>query len=225
MAGINTLVFDVNETLLDLAALDDHFERVFGSDAPRREWFGLVLRNSLTLTVLDEYRDFATVATASLTMVADTHGVSLGAADGAAVVTAMANLPPHPDVPAALARLRSAGFQLAALTNSPPEVAAAQLRNAGLAPLFKEILSVHQAGRLKPHPAGYEHAARALGIALSKMMLVAAHDWDVAGAMKVGMTGALVTRPGVANNPLFPAPTLVAPDMTAMATAVLDYAG
>ena len=225
MAGIHTLVFDVNETLLDLAALDEHFDRVFGSHASCKEWFGLVLRNSLALTVLGDYRDFATVAASSFTMVADAHGVSISAADSAAVATAMASLPPHPDVPAALARLRSAGFQLAALTNSPPEVGVAQLRNAGLAPLFKEILSVHQAGRLKPHPAGYQHASRALGIPLADMMLVAAHDWDVAGAMAVGMAGALLTRPGVALNPLFPPPNLVAPDMTAMATAIIDYAG
>jgi hypothetical protein len=32
-------VFDVNETLLDLAALDPHFERAFGDPGAREAWF------------------------------------------------------------------------------------------------------------------------------------------------------------------------------------------
>jgi 2-haloacid dehalogenase len=33
------LVFDVNETLLDVAALDPLFERLFGDSRARVEWF------------------------------------------------------------------------------------------------------------------------------------------------------------------------------------------
>lgn len=33
-------VFDVNETLLDMAALDPHFERLFGDATARGRWFG-----------------------------------------------------------------------------------------------------------------------------------------------------------------------------------------
>jgi len=37
-------VFDVNETLLDLSALDPRFERVFGDASVRREWFMQMLQ-------------------------------------------------------------------------------------------------------------------------------------------------------------------------------------
>ena len=33
-------VFNVNETLLELGALDPHFERIFGDGGVRRAWFG-----------------------------------------------------------------------------------------------------------------------------------------------------------------------------------------
>ena len=56
-----TVVFDVNETLLDLAALDEHFERIFGDAAVRSRWFALVLRNAMTLTITGDYADFVTV--------------------------------------------------------------------------------------------------------------------------------------------------------------------
>jgi 2-haloacid dehalogenase len=38
------IAFDVNETLLDLRALDDPFERVFGTAALRPQWFAPMLQ-------------------------------------------------------------------------------------------------------------------------------------------------------------------------------------
>ncbi len=220
---ITTLVFDVNETMLDLAALDKQFERILGDPSLRRDWFALVLRNALTLNILGRYHDFATVAGTSLEMVATARGIEITAEDRASVSAAMINLPPHPDVPASLERLGKAGFELVALTNSPPEVATAQLSNSGLKPSFDHILSVDAAQRLKPDPEVYRRAAAAIEVPLERMMMVAAHDWDIAGAMAVGMAGGYVTRPGMAVNPLFAEPTLVAPTMDAMADEIIEH--
>ena len=65
------LAFDVNETLLDLRALDPHFERIFGEAAVRERWFGLVLRTAMSLTITGAYHDFVTVGGGSLQMVAE----------------------------------------------------------------------------------------------------------------------------------------------------------
>ncbi len=59
-------VFDVNETLLDLGALDPHFERIFGDAGVRRAWFGQVLQSALVATVTDAYSDFGQVGAAAL---------------------------------------------------------------------------------------------------------------------------------------------------------------
>jgi hypothetical protein len=48
-------VFDVNETLLDLAALDPHFERAFGDADVRRAWFLQLLQSALVATVTGAY--------------------------------------------------------------------------------------------------------------------------------------------------------------------------
>lgn len=218
---ITTAVFDVNETMLDLSDLDPHFARVFGSDDVRGEWFSLVLRNALTLTIVGEYRDFGSVAGASLEMIAAVHGVELGEPDRAAVVATMRSLAPHPDVAPSLERLRSSGLQLVALTNSPPDIAEQQLINADLARYFDHMLSVHPTGKFKPHPDVYRHAANQVGEALHRMMMIAAHDWDIAGAMAVGMAGAYVTRQGMTLNPLFQQPTLTADTMDAIVGAIL----
>ncbi|MDQ3655068.1 MAG: haloacid dehalogenase type II, partial [Chloroflexota bacterium] len=40
------IVFDVNETLLDVGALDPLFVRMFGDATVRREWFGQMLQSA-----------------------------------------------------------------------------------------------------------------------------------------------------------------------------------
>lgn len=219
MAG--TLVFDVNDTLLDLRALDPHFERIFGDATVRKHWFGLVLRNAMTLTITGDYSDFVSVGGASLQMIADQHRVVLTEGDRAAISTTMTDMPPHRDVAPALERLHEAGIRMAALTNSPRDAAVSQLGNAGIAPLFDSIMSVEDAGRFKPAAEVYEMAANRLEIPTSEMTMVAAHDWDIAGAMRAGCTGAYVLRPGMVLNPLYPAPDIVGDDLLAVAEEIL----
>jgi 2-haloacid dehalogenase len=125
-------VFDVNETLLDLSALDPHFARVFGDAAAREAWFSQLLQSALVATVTDAYADFSTIARAALEMTAARRGVPLSDQDRQDILGSMRQLPPHPEVRESLERLRAAGLRLAALTNSPPQVAEAQLTNAGL---------------------------------------------------------------------------------------------
>ena len=216
------LVFDVNETLLDLRVLDPVFERAFGDAGVRRQWFGLVLRNAMTLTLVGEHRDFVEVGGASLEMVADQHQVTLSTSDRDSIRHAMASLPPHGDVLPNLRRLHEAGFRMAALTNSPPYAATQQLESAGIAPMLERIMTVESVGKFKPAREVYAMAATTLGVATQEMRMVAAHDWDIAGAMQAGCAGAYLLRPGMVLNPLHPAPDIVEPDMTLLTDRILS---
>src|SRR2546427_1141072 len=134
------LVFDVNETLLDLRALDPHFQRVFGDAKVRVEWFGQMLQSAFLTTITGPYVDFGSHFKAALAMTAERHGMRVSPDDEQAILGEVRKLPPHPEVRASLERLRGSGFRLAALTNSAPAVGEAQLRNAGLADLFEKAL-------------------------------------------------------------------------------------
>jgi 2-haloacid dehalogenase len=74
-------VFDVNETLLDLGALDPHFERAFGDAAVRRAWFSQLLQSAFLATITGAYSDFGTIGGAALEMVAERQGVDLSDED------------------------------------------------------------------------------------------------------------------------------------------------
>lgn len=215
------IVFDVNETLLDLAALDPHFTRMFGDPALRREWFSQVLQCALVSTLTGHYHDFTRVGAAALHMLAGRYGVSLTAADSNAIAATMRHLPPHPEVPAALATLSSGGRRLAALTNSPPSVMSEQLAHAGLAVFFERQLSVERVHRLKPALEIYHNTARELGVKPPAMMMVSAHGWDLAGAISAGCATAFVARAGQVLDPLYPAPQIIGADLREVADQIL----
>ncbi len=215
------IVFDVNETLLDLGALKPQFERVFGDGEVLREWFGQVLQSALLTAVAGPYSDFGKVGRAALEMVAARRDVALTDADARAVLAGMRTLPPHRDAVPALRRLKEEGFRVAALTNSPPAVAEAQLTNSGIAPLLDRILSVDAVRRLKPAAEVYRHAADSFGVAPADLRMVAAHSWDVAGAMRAGCRAAFVARPGMVLDPLFDPPDIVGPDLGVVADRIV----
>ena len=214
-------VFDVNETLLDLGALDPQFERVFGDASARQAWFGQFLTSWLTAMVTGVYEEFGTIGGAALEMVAERQGVNVSDEDKQQILGGMQNLPPHPEVRESLERLRDAGIRLAALTNSTQQVADAQIDNSGLRDYFERVLSADTVKRLKPAPEPYQMAAERLGVEIGQVRLVAAHAWDVAGAMRTGCAAAFVARPGMVLNPLFERPDLVGSDLREVADGIL----
>ena len=215
-------VFDVNETLLDLGALDPHFERAFGNASVRRAWFMQVLQSALVATVTGAYSDFGTIGGAALEMVAEREGVDLSGEEKQKILGGMRELPPHPEVAESLDRLREAGLRLATLTNSTKQVAEAQMENSGIGDYFEQILSADDVKRLKPAPEPYRMAAGSLGVGLEGIRLVAAHAWDVAGAMRAGCAAAFVARPGMVLDPLVERPDVIGVDLREVAESILE---
>jgi 2-haloacid dehalogenase len=218
-------VFDVNETLLDLAGLDPLFEQVFGDAGMRRVWFAQMIQSALVATVTGAYRPFGQIGLAALAMTAEQAGVELRDPHRDAIAAGMRQLPAHPEVPAALARLQRAGLRLAALTNSTEEVARAQLEHAGIIGGFEQVLSADTVGRLKPAPEPYRLAAERLGVPVGQVRLVAAHSWDLAGAARAGCATAFVARPGKVLDPLVEAPDVIGADLAEVADRIIATDG
>lgn len=219
------IVFDVNETLLDLKALDPHFERVFGSASVRTSWFATVLRNSLVSTITGLYDDFGKISGASLDMTAKQHNINLSDEDRTTIMSTIRSLPPHPDIVPGLEKLKSAGFQLFTLTNSPPLVVEAQLQNANLTDYFEKSFSVDAVKLFKPAAEVYKMTAKDLGVPTEQIRLVAAHDWDVVGAINAGCAAAFIARPGKVLNPLLPKPDIVGNDLVDVAEKIIQAGG
>lgn len=216
------IVFDVIETLLDLAALDEHFERVFRDAAARQQWFAQMLQSAFVATITNAYADFGSVGRAALDMVAARRQIALSDQQRQQILGAVRALPPHPDVKDGLELLRSAGLRLVTLTNSTATTAEAQLNYTGLRGYFDQVFSVDEIKRFKPAAEAYQMVAGRLGMAKDRMRMVAAHDWDVTGALRAGLKAAFVARSGQVLNPLGGQPDIVGRDLREIASRIIE---
>ena len=214
------LVFDVNETMLDINALTPDFARAFADGQVLREWFSTLLLYSNVASLAGPYSDFGTIAGAALDMVAAGRGRQLSPEDRDRILSGTRSLPAHPDVRPGLERLRKDGFHLVTLTNSAPAAVEQQLKNAGLTDLFERSFSVDAVKRFKPAAEPYRYVAKEMGIAVGDLRMVAAHAWDVVGALQAGCVAAFVARPGKVLYPLGPKPDIIGPDFHAVAEQI-----
>lgn len=217
-----TIVFDLNGTLLDLSALDREFRRVFGDAQVRKDWFKQLTELFLTATVIDEYKNFEVLSDAALEMVAKQRNVDLAAKDRAEIQAASLTIPPFPDVRRGLEKLKDAGLPLAILTNSTLKSAEARLKHAGLDDYFTTVLSADAVECYKPGADAYQYAAKKLDVDLDDIRLVAAHAWDIAGAMKAGCKAAFIARPEQELNPKGSEPDITGPDLLYVAEKIID---
>jgi len=63
--------------------------------------------------------------------------------------------------------------------------------------------------------------AKELNVRTSDLRMVAAHAWDIIGAMQAGCAAAFVARPGKVLNPLLDEPDIVCPDLLAVAEQIM----
>lgn len=215
------LVFDVNETLLDLSPLDGVFDRIFDTPSLRTVWFQRMLHWSTVTTLTGQFMDFGTLAGHCLTQLADQQRIDLSESQRQRVFDTIATLAPHAEVRAALQRLADAGFSLTALTNSGQSTVDTQFDNAGLTGLFDHVLSVDSARCYKPHPDAYAVASRQLGTDPKHLRLIACHDWDVTGALRAGLQAAFVARPGATLNPAGDTPDIIGDDLAEVAEHIV----
>jgi 2-haloacid dehalogenase len=216
------IVFDVNETLLDLETLRPTFDRIFDDPAAMRLRFANLITYSEALTLAGVYVPFTDIGGAVLRMLAATRGISISDADGAELTDRFASMPPHPEVPAALQRLRHHGFRLFTLTDNTLEISGRQLKEAGVIDLFERRFSVDETvHRHKPAPEAYESVAGALDLDPGDICLIACHVWDTIGALAAGWQAGLILREGNAPLDAGPHPNYIGDDLDAIADQLI----
>ncbi|CAA6695464.1 MULTISPECIES: haloacid dehalogenase type II [unclassified Lentimonas] len=213
------IVFDVNETLLDLTPLKVSVGKALGGREDLLPlWFSTMLHYSLVETLSGSYHGFGEIGSAALRMLAEKHGIELSGEDAtASIIPALQSLPPHADVVAGLKALAAQGVQLVTLSNSSSDETSAALRNAGLIDLLENSYSVESVRKYKPHPDVYNGVLSDLGVQPHEVLMVAAHAWDLVGAKNVGLQTAFVQRPGAVPYPLAQQPDHLVEDLLQLA--------
>jgi 2-haloacid dehalogenase len=209
MAKLPLIVFDVNETLLDLETMEPTFERIFGEKNAMRFWFANFIMYSTALTVAGCYVPFTDIGGAVMKMMADTHRIKISDSDRKELTDKFSTMPPHAEVPGALRKLRAADFRLFTLTDNLLEVQTRQLTNGGIVDLFERRFSADGVKHHKPSRQAYGYVEKELGAKPSDFCLIACHTWDTLGAVAAGWEAALIKRPGNDVLGIGPQPTIV----------------
>jgi 2-haloacid dehalogenase len=196
---IDAIVFDVLGTLVDEPAGLRAGIRAFApklDDPGGEELLSLWQRHIETeqRRILDG--DRAYVPTDVLDLEAARVVADAAEVDDPAAVTALSlsgrRLPPWPDTVAGLARLAER-FPLIGLSNASRTSLLGINAHAGLR--WHQALSAEDARTYKPDPAVYRLAVTVSGLPPERLLMVAAHAWDLRGAQSLGLRTAYVARP------------------------------
>jgi len=185
------VLVDVFETMLQVDALRFRFVDV---GRPEHEWelfFARTLRDGMAHTLAGAVRPFAEVARQALHT---TTGRTLSDEAVEHVLAGFRELPPHPDVEPALMALARARIPAYGFTHGTESVACDALDKAGLRTYLRDVFSTERIHSFKPPARVYHWACQRVELAPEKVALVAAHSWDVHGAVRAGLIGGLATR-------------------------------
>jgi 2-haloacid dehalogenase len=141
-----------------------------------------------------EWANLDTIHGEALSECLDVFGYSayFDAAERAEMVRAWYVLPPWRDSLDGLRKLRE-NHLVVALSNGSFALLARLIKTAGLP--FDAIISAENVHAYKPDVRAYRHAARLLDLPPERILMVAAHTWDIDGARAAGLRTAFVERP------------------------------
>ncbi|GAA2154564.1 haloacid dehalogenase type II [Nocardioides koreensis] len=207
----SVLVFDVNETLSDMAPIAHRFTEVGVPGALAAPWFAGVLRDGFALAVGGVSAPFAEIGAEGLRGLLSGCALDRPVEEAVEhVMTGFTGLDVHPDVHAGVPQLAGLGLRLVTLSNGAASVARSLLDRAGLAGHFEETMSVEDAGIWKPARGAYAHGCDRVSVDAADAMLVAVHPWDVDGASRAGLRTCWIDRTGAPYPSYFRAPDLTA---------------
>lgn len=212
------LVFDVNETLSDMAPIGGRFEAVGAPSHLATAWFAGLLRDGFALTVAQQNPTFAQLGEEGLRTALAGHALDRPIEEAVEhIMAGFAELAVHPDVPDGVRDLAALGIRLVTLSNGSASIARRLLTDAGLDHAFESFLSVEQAGIWKPAAGAYAHALGSCNVDPADAMLVAAHPWDTDGASRAGLATAWINRSGSRYPDYFRPPDLEAVSLSELA--------
>lgn len=219
------VVLDVIETLFAVDPLEEKLGALGLPEGSLKIWFPRVLRDAFALQVTGTFKPFAEVATGALSSFLAEHKIEAKPGKMQHVIEAFASLPIHPDVEEGITLLREAGMRVAALTNGSADTTRKMFAHAGLEDAIEKFISIEEVKEWKPSPRVYRHAAEVLQVEPGELALIAAHDWDIDGASRAGLTTAYLARKQPRGSSAMRTPDVSADGLPEAARRLLAWAG
>jgi 2-haloacid dehalogenase len=216
-AQADVILLDVYETLLSMNDVEKKVNQLTDSKRGYILWFELFMQYCAVDNLLASHHDFNTIAGATLKMTGGRLGKKIDDDDCEDVVRLLKHLSVQEEVQEGLSKLSSQGYRLAALTNTPEKVVSERMERTGMVSYFEMVLSAESVKKYKPAKEVYVWAAERLKTPPSKILMVTAHDWDIAGASNAGFQTAFIKKEKHMLYPLSPEPGIVCRSLNELA--------
>ncbi len=199
-ASVRVCMFDQYGTVVDMqggltAIATPFLERKGWNGDPNSFvtwWRRTHFENSMIDALLHKgHTPYREIGQRAVSFVMDRAGIAHTPEEVRDLVGEIEKLRPFPEVPEALARLRTR-YKLVVLSNGDPDMLDTARRYHEVP--FDQVISVAEAGSFKPHVATYTKAAELAGVAMHEVLFVANHAFDCVGAKAAGMRTAFIDR-------------------------------
>ena len=212
-------VFDIIGTCFSLNRLQQQLTE-FGAPTYAVElWFAQALRDAFALSHAGGYQPLKEVLAAQLPRTLKTLQIESNSAQRSQIIEKLSQLELNDGAAAAFKLLTEAGWKIVALTNGSESATRKLLESAGVQEYFSEVYSCDAIARTKPHPEVYQMIPTDN---LDRTWLIAAHAWDIAGAIRVGMKTAFVNQLEKDYLEVYPQPQIIAKDLLDAARQMND---
>jgi 2-haloacid dehalogenase len=165
-----------------------------------------------------EHTPYREIGHRAVAHVMDRAGIRYTRDEVRTLVGEIEKLKPFPEVPEALARLRTR-YRLVVLSNGDPDMLEAAKEYHKVP--FEKVISVAEANSFKPHVATYTKAAELCGVTPDQILFVANHAFDCIGAKSAGMRTAFIDRRSRPFGETPHQPDMLVPTMKDLADAIV----
>lgn len=207
---VGTVSFDVVGTLFTLDAPRRVLDKHGAPSSTFDLWFSEALRDYFARSHSGAYTPLKEVLENTLERAALAVSWEFDHKAGRELMESLRELTPAEGAEAGLDRLNQAGWKKIAVTNSSRELADTLLTRNGLAKYFETVISCDDLGMSKPHPRVYDEVKKHSS---GESWLVAAHAWDVGGAITAGMRAIWLSAKERIYPDFLPAPEMTAADL------------
>ena len=165
-----------------------------------------------------EHTPYREIGHRAVAHVMDRAGISYTRDEVRYLVGEIEKLKPFPEVPEALAKIKTR-YALVVLSNGDPDMLEAAKQHHKVP--FDQIISVAEANSFKPHVATYTKAAELCGVKPDQILFVANHAFDCIGAKSAGMRTAFIDRRSRPFGETPHQPDILVPTMKDLADAIV----
>ena len=213
------VVFDIIGTCFSLDKLQQQLTELGAPASTVKLWFAQSLRDAFALSHAGGYQPLKEILQAELPRTLKLLEVKLNSQERSQVTEKLSQLELNQSAEAAFKLLTEAGYQIVALTNGSKSATDKLLERAGVQKYFSQVYSCDAIALTKPHQDVYKMVKTDN---LDRTWLVAAHAWDIMGAIRVGMKTAFVTQLEKDYLDVYPQPQIMAENLLEAARQIIE---